>query len=408
MPQKETPVELDPASYRGAFFLVESTTTSGGRKDAKKEFVNSDRQLIEDLGLSPRVFTVNGTITERRATNGTPLQSYKDVRDTLLQALEKGGTGELVHPWFGALSNISARTWSIVEDQRQLNDTRISITFEVSDFDGQPLPRNNTEGAVERATEDTTEAATDATAEDFSVTTSFSGNFQDALAKANDVVDSINEATDPLAIVADELDSFSADLAEFSANVTSLVSNPQQLSDSISSLLATMSGVFQTPLATLLAFQGLFDYGADDVAFNPDTAGLLERRKNRVALDSTMRGQALAYAYLNTARVTFPTEQDLDEVSAALEAQYQALAGTDGLNICLLEALTAQRLIVLEFLEAQRLVAPSIVTVETNPTSVRLLTFQYYGSSEDSDAIALLNGFIQSEFIEGDVKILSD
>ena len=91
--------ELHEASYRNAVFFITSTDTAGGRKDAKKEFIDYDLQVIEDLGLKQRIFNMNGTIAARRDNAGEIIISYLNVRKELLEAVEKDGTGCLIHPW---------------------------------------------------------------------------------------------------------------------------------------------------------------------------------------------------------------------------------------------------------------------------------------------------------------------
>jgi len=84
--------DLFEASYKNVAFLSPSTTITGGRKDILHEFPNRDLQNIEDLGLRPRSFTITAIITG---------DLYIVQRDRLLAKLEEGGTGVLVHPFFG-------------------------------------------------------------------------------------------------------------------------------------------------------------------------------------------------------------------------------------------------------------------------------------------------------------------
>ena len=56
--------QLSPASYKGAPFLVNRVSTSGGRKTVQHDFPNSNIQVIEDLGLSPREYRISAIIAE--------------------------------------------------------------------------------------------------------------------------------------------------------------------------------------------------------------------------------------------------------------------------------------------------------------------------------------------------------
>ena len=172
--------ELHPASYRGAYFFIASTSTSGGRKISRKLPVDSDKQLLEDMGLRNRAFNVTGTIAPRRDNNGSIITTYQKVRDDLLAALELGGTGILIHPFYGRLENIVAITWSVTEDMRSLGDTPITITFEISNTDGLPSPTTNVISKVQTNTISVTTAAQTSIGGFASI---FATNFEYALEK---------------------------------------------------------------------------------------------------------------------------------------------------------------------------------------------------------------------------------
>lgn len=401
------PEDLHPASYRGAFFFVSGSATSGGRKDALKDFVSSDRRLVEDLGLNPRGFTLSGTLAARLNPAGNIITTYQDVRDTFLAALELGGPGILIHPFYGEIKNVVARNFTINESTSSLGDASIQITFAISDADGLPAPEENVLATIISDNGAVTEAAGADIDERFSVTEALTGNFGDSVNKVDELIEGITAATDPIAIGADKLDAFSAELSAFSTNVASLVAAPSDLSDSITNVFSTVNGLFETAGGTLEAFKGLFDYGDLDINFNLDTATRVERQRNRDILNANTGALALSYAYLAAASVDFATVADIDAASQDLEDQFQKVDVAGTLDTTVAEPLRLQRIHILAFFEAQRVTKPQIITVRTAPTSTRLLAYQYYGSSAQGVTLALLNGFEQSALIEGDVHILS-
>ena len=401
------PEELRPASYRGAFFFVTGAATSGGRKDVLKEFVSSDRQLVEDLGLLPRSFNLSGTLAARLDPTGNVITPYQEVRDTFLAALEAGGPGILVHPFYGRLENIVARSFSLNESTADLGDASIQISFAISDADGRPQPQEN---VLATLVSDNTKVA-DAVGQDiagrFSVTAALTGNFGDAMSKVTELADAFSAAVSPLAIGTEALDTWSAELSDLSTNVASLVAAPSDLSDSIAGIFATANGLFATAGGTLDAFQSLFDYGDLDINFSLNTATKIERQRNRDVLNSDCQALALSYAYLAAAQVNFPTVADIDAASQELEDQFQEIEAAGTLDTTVAEPLRMQRIHILAFFEAQRVTKPQVISVRVAPTSARLLAFQYYGTSDQGVTLALLNGLDQSAVIEGDVEILS-
>lgn len=405
------PEDLQIASYRGATWFVSTSGISGGRKDAKKEIVSSDRQVIEDLGLRQRVFTLSGVVAARRTNDGAEILSYQASRDRLLDALEKGGTGILIHPFFGRIENVVARTFTLNEDMKKLGEAEITITFEISNTDGAPTPAENVLGSIIAGNQAVQDAVEADLSENLSVTAGFTGNFQDAIDKGNEIVDQMNEATQPVAIAADELDAWSNQLAEFTANITSLVATPVDFADSVINLFGTMNGLYAGTVATIQAtFDAntrLFGFGQTDVPFNLNTAGRIEKQRNRTAVNNAMKVLALGYAYENAAQFDFATADEVDAVSTVLEDQFQVLVDSGDLSAEVEEELTKLRIAVADFFITEKLQKPQIVLVETPFTSARLLAYQYYGSSDLGETIADLNELRSLNAIQGQIRILT-
>ena len=86
--------ELQPASFRGVPFVVETTGAQFGRRTALHEYPQRDKPYSEDLGRLARKFTITGFVLE---------PDYFQKRDRLLNAIETAGPGELVHPFLGTM-----------------------------------------------------------------------------------------------------------------------------------------------------------------------------------------------------------------------------------------------------------------------------------------------------------------
>jgi prophage DNA circulation protein len=413
-------VDLQTASYKGVPFLVTSTTLTGGKKTATKQFINSDRQLVEELGTQVRSYTISGIITHKAAplpdqlvaaTAGQPViaaESYQEVRDRLLAALESPAPGILIHPFFKVtIPNAICTAYTLSESTKTLNASTIEMSFSISNHDGLPSEDVSQLSEVEEDEGKATEELGGFLGEVFKVTASALGSFSDALAKVESVVDAVNAATDPAAILVDQIDDFTAELAEFTANAASLVNTPQDLSDSVVSLYETMKGLYPTARGTFDAFTRLFDFGDDDTAVVQDTFATRERQKNRDTLNGTMQGLALSNAYLAGVQVDFGTTEDVDVVSQILEDQYQKVLASDTLSSDAVESLADLRTTATDFFNAARFTRPQILEVRTELTSTRLLAYQYYGDSSLGPTLAALNNVSDTACVEGIVKVLS-
>lgn len=398
--------ELEPASYRGVSFLVVSVSTAGGRKDSKKQFVDSDLQNIEDLGLNQRIFTVNAVVSERSSIDGSVITPYLQSRNALLDALESdAGPGILVHPWYGRLENIVCRTWSIEENIRNLGDGRITIVFEISNTDGVPIATEFVLTRVSLKHEDVIETSKGIFETIWNVT---SETFTDGLAKANSFIEAVNAATAPITTLATKINQHTNLISNFSVNVTSLIAAPVALSDAITGIMFSVGGLFSTSNGTLIAFTNLFDFGDNDVDSSFVTSITLERDNNDDVFNAMVQAQALSYAYFNTSQIEFETVQSIEDAADVLEVQYQKLIAVDVIDPDIIEELTELRETTQGFFDEQKLNASQTIIVDINaPQSGRSIAFAYYGSSERGDAIGQLNELLDYVYIQGPLEIFT-
>lgn len=434
--------ELYPASFKGAPFLISIGKTSGGRKDVLHSFPNSNKQTVEDLGLNPRTFEIQGIINE---------PNYIQKRDNLLQALEEGGTGALIHPLFGNLSNMVCRSFILNEDLTELGDGKISMIFTVSDDLGIPVGTEDTVSFLGESNSIVLDATNSDIANGFSISRKFRESFVDATATLNRAFDAFDEKTKIVAQATDATNEFSSLINTFSTNINNLARQPQALADSINNIFQNINGLYATISAvsltgnqsittgvtpvtevvtvdlasaaknTLAVFENFFDFDDDQVELLPTTVSKIERQTNNDIIKQTMQLNALSFSYLNAAQVEFGTVDDIDETADRLEAQFKKIIeNNDELNKLLLlspepkevgnetiNALKDMRTQTQQFFEAAKLTVKQIITVKTVEIPVRVLTYQYYGSSELSEDIVALNDDPNVSFYKGDIKILT-
>ncbi len=91
--------QLQPASFRGVKFHVESSQGRIGRRNKAWTYPKRDKPWVEDLGRRQREFSIEAFVIGN---------DYMAARDALIAAVEKEGAGELIHPYLGALKvNVS-------------------------------------------------------------------------------------------------------------------------------------------------------------------------------------------------------------------------------------------------------------------------------------------------------------
>ncbi len=395
------------ASFRGSPFFIRRSGIEGGRKDSKKEFVNTDRQLIEDLGKKQRIFTINGFIAERRDSVGALIMSYAQAREGLLNALEKGGTGVLIHPWYGRIDDVVCRVFSIDENVNVIGEANISITFEISNTDGVPVASEFGRTRVSKFHEGLMESAKESLAKSFSVATPSTTNFLTAISKVDSAVTAMNEATKPIAALSTQINEHTNLLSNLSANVASLVNDPVSLADSINGIMFSIGALYSTAEGTLEAFKNLFNFGDDDINPNQTTEIAIERKNNNDVLNAAIQVEALSFSYLNASDIEYKTVDEITEQASDLEVQYQKLFDGSIVDGEVIDALTNLRATTQGLFNEQKLTASKIITIRINPMSIRTLAFLNYGTSARGVEIAELNELYDLAFQQGNIKVFS-
>ena len=387
--------ELYAGSYKGAEFRIKSSSVDGGRKDLKHEFPNSDRQNIEDLGLKPKSYSISGFISE---------PNYTQKKNSLITALEEGGTGLLVHPFFGNIENVAARTYSLVEDISQVGEATFLMSFEVSNTDGLPLVDTSSTSIVNASNATLQASLSQSIVDDYNVF--FPDAFTNAKAMLDRTQSYFDEKTKVVQKVTDTINAYSGLVNDYSSAILSLTNKPQALADSVSNLFLTANGLYASAESTVEVFRGFFDFD-DDATPQPNlvTASIIERKQNSKTIKSYMQSASLGYAYQNAASIVFKNTDDVSSTADILEAQF-AKVSLD-LTGNQLEALSNLRSDVQSLFDEIRLSVNQVLTVKTVATPARVLAFTYYGNDEFGDDLIELNDDGNVSFYEGDVKVLS-
>lgn len=401
-----------PASYKGINFLVDNTITKGGIKNVKHVYPNSDNQNIEILGGKQNTYPIRAFIN-----NDPELDNYEIKRNALIAVLNDQKSGLLIHPFLGHIEDVIATDWTLSEDFSEFGKAKFNITFEVSLSQSVPLVASNTLSQVRNIQDSISESVTNDISENFLI--DFSNNINDSISQVNGIIEDINENSNLFSIADDQLNTFNNEVGRLSANVANLVRDPAALSESLSNVFNTISGMYVTSQAAFGVMANFFGFGKDDIPIDTNTRSNIERKKNRQILNDAVNAYALAYAYTLGSEIEFTTIDQQDEISDVLEDQYELiiedtvienLAGVDeliGVSTDSKIEITDQRVAVEKLFDDNKIILGQIIDVFTHETSTRLLAYQYYGESTLGEEIANLNNISDPSFISGNVKIIS-
>jgi len=137
-PEKDRAAWLDgyqEASFRGVPFFIQTAENNGGRRIKSHLFPGRDDVYHEDLGRAERNFRFSAYIV-----NG----NYADLRERLIEALEKEGPGRLVHPYRGVFE-VVCKSFTARESTPEGRMVRFDLDFSEQKIVELTTATNNTE-----------------------------------------------------------------------------------------------------------------------------------------------------------------------------------------------------------------------------------------------------------------------
>jgi prophage DNA circulation protein len=389
--------QLDTASFKGVPFLIpDETSTRGGRKTVTHEFVNSNKRVVEDLGLFRKVFEIKGIINN---SDG----QYFLKRNALLKVLDEGGEGILSHPFFGKVT-VVADQYSVVERFKELGRADFSMKFKRANDKADLLPDAFTGPTVSAQKDVVVVFIGDEVVNNFRVRPAFPFNFSAVTTQLEAIGAAFDAVTTTFDRQLGEINEFTRVLNDFRNNTLSLAQSPQRLVNSLTNLYDAADALAQTPEEAFQTLEKFFVFGDDAPEIIPTTAELIERSANRKLLNQFMQVGALAFAYENASNIDFFTIREIDLFSAKLDAQYDKVF-PELTNNDLASSLTELRVITGEFLDIQRLNVKKIIEFETGPTTLQELSYRLYGSVDDFERLASLNDIKDVDFISGSYEV---
>lgn len=120
MPVPIWALNLQPASFNGVVFHVETSTRAGGRRNAVHQFPKKDIPYTEDMGRRARGFVVVGYIVD---------ENYEPQRDALIAELELEGNGNLVLPTSTDQKIVVCDRYSVMERREQGGYVQFDMVF---------------------------------------------------------------------------------------------------------------------------------------------------------------------------------------------------------------------------------------------------------------------------------------
>lgn len=210
------------ASFRGVEFLLEEADGESGRRAIPHAYPKKEIGYTEDNGK---------VLTQERISGRVVGADYFEQLQALLEALNKQGPGELVHPWFGIrkvqIGKVSHKLINRV-------DGTATISFEVFEVGENlfPTAKSDTANQVNTEADATKDAVNNAFEGDFDT-----GTLDGAGDMVDQFLDDLDELTRGLPSLPDDLRQWTDRLMRTKDSVGELLAYPGDLARETMGLL---------------------------------------------------------------------------------------------------------------------------------------------------------------------------
>ena len=318
------------ASFRGAKFNVEASSAEVGRRAVFYDLPTDESggSASRDMGMLPRRYSITAVLCG---------DAYDAARDDLIEALEKSGPGDLVHPYYGKMKAVIDGPARITETTAEGGLCRIEFTFRRHRDQGTPALGMDTLSALSQCADIAMDALNGDLVGSFGV-----DGVQEFVRAANlDVLDNLTDGIKDINRDIDAILSIPGNIAssidEFSRALTELINTPQKLINTIQAFLASImnsiSRVTDAIGALLPISKKAAELGSDIASVTPALTPMrLKQRSNQTALIRAVRGSAIASVAKISATLTYTSTQQAVTLRDTIAEQINELLESEELD----------------------------------------------------------------------------
>lgn len=386
--------QYQQGSFRGVPFLTESEDRQGGRRNARHIFPKRDTPYVEDMGRQPRAYNITALVLG---------DDYMAQRDRLIEALEQGGAGTLVHPYYGSLT-VAVDNYRISQSTANGGMASLQLSFVESGENVFPAATVATADVVNARADDALSTIKDVFVSRFNVDGLPAAVAEHASGLVADLNTSMSSITARFPTVPDSLGDYVGDLIVLSGNVSSLIRSPGNLVDSVVGIISKVGSVFQRPRDAVKVYQGWFNYSSNQAAAPSGGVVFTAQGNNQTAFMNLVEHTALIEAARTSSTIEFDNYSDavamrdlLDEELDAvmLTADDESYRALSHLRVASIQDITAR---------GADLARISRYTPKTTEPAL-VIAHRLYQDATRSDEIAVRNAVPHPGFVAGDSEL---
>lgn len=381
---------LRPASFRGIPFFIEGSQYTSGRRVTFHEFPNREEPYAEDLGRVGRTFKIEGHLLG---------DDIFEQKERLIEACEKFGPGELIHPYFGNRS-VQVGAFSVDEDTKEGRILKFSIQFYESGDNRFPKDVDDKQTLLENAGDLAGEKNKSLFDRVFSIAKLPGFAVNSARNSVFAATAAFQNATKDVVATVEGIANLAYDIRNLRAEVDDLLAAPNLLSQRLLDSLALLEDAIESPRGRLQAYSGLIAFIAGNVT--NDTTPTRQREKSN---DDVFNGFIQRAAIVSAVKASGETEFESTEEAEATRTQLrdaieiQLLTTNDDDVFQAFEDLQAQLVRVVPDVDSD---LPNVQEVELqNSTNSLVLAYDLFQNPDSESDIIARNKIRNPAFIQG-------
>lgn len=291
---------LRPASFRGVSFFVDVSQYTSGRRLAFHEFPDRDLPFAEDLGRVGRTFKLDGHVLG---------DDYFQLKNRLIEAAEKEGPGELIHPYFGTLQ-VQCGAISIDEDTKEGRIAKVSFQFYEAGDNRFPREIDDKGVKLQEASQNALDKSKAEFDRKFSIV-KLAGFAVDTARNAVDAAATAFEnATKDVVTLAEDAANLAFGIRNLRAEVNDLLQSPTILSQRLLDSFSLLEDAVEAPRGKFTSAFSMTLFNSPISAVPVMTPTRQREADNKETFDNFMRRAAVANAANLSASVPFESFEE--------------------------------------------------------------------------------------------------